>query len=71
MLEILNSIWEFIQSIINLVVMLITSLIQALMFLPSMITSLTESVGYLPPVFALFGTLFITLAIINYVLGRQ
>ena len=71
MLEVLNSIWEFIQSIINLVIMLIKSLYEALLFLPSMITSLTESVGYLPPVLALFATLFITFMIINYVLGRQ
>lgn len=71
MLEILQSIWDFIQSIINLVVMLITSLLQALLFLPNMISSLTESVGYLPPVLALFATLFITFMIINYVIGRQ
>lgn len=71
MIAALNWIIDFVQSIVQFIVQLFTSLIQAITMLPGMITSLTGAVGYLPPILALFATLYITFLIVNYIIGRQ
>lgn len=71
MLSFFEQIWDVIQSALSLVVQLVKGLFQAFMFIPQIIASLTESIGYLPGVLAIFATLGVTFMIINYIIGRQ
>ena len=71
MLSFFSQFWDIITGVLALVVQLVKSLIQALVFLPQFISSLTESVGYLPSVLALFASLTITLVVVNYIIGRK
>lgn len=69
-IEFLEGIMEFIETIIDLVTMLVTNLVLALMYIPEMVTSMTSAVAYLPGVLGVFASLFITLMVVNYILGR-
>lgn len=70
MLSFFSQLWDTITGVLALVVQLVRSLFQALVFIPQFVSSLTESVGYLPGILTVFATLSITLVVVNYVIGR-
>lgn len=71
MLSFFDQLWSIVVSVLSLVGQLVKGLFQALMFIPSALGSLTEAIGYLPGVLAIFASLGITFMIINYIVGRQ
>lgn len=70
MLNFFLQFWDAIVGVFALVAQLLKSLIQGFMFLPYFISSLSESIGYLPGILAVFASLGVTLLIINYIVGR-
>lgn len=70
MLSFFSQLWDTITGLLALVVQLVRSLFQALVFIPQFVSSLTEAVGYLPGILTVFATLSITLVVVNYIIGR-
>lgn len=71
MLGKLKSIGNFIEALWDFVLMLIESLINALLFIPELLSSFTGAVSYLPPILGVFATLSITFLVVNYIAGRK
>lgn len=71
MLSFFSQLWDTITGVLALVVQLIRSLFQALMFIPQFVSSLTEAVGYLPGILTIFASLTVTLVVVNYIVGRK
>lgn len=71
MIAALNEIITFIGSLIDLVVKIVTGLVQLLQMLPSMVQTLTGSLGLLPPILVAFASVTITVAVIFIILGRE
>lgn len=71
MLGKLKSILNFFEAIFDFVTMLIESLINALLFIPELLSSFTGAISYLPPILGVFATLSITFLIVNYIAGRN
>ena len=69
-IEFLQGIMDFIESIIDFALMLIENLFVAIAFIPEMVSSMTSAVAYLPGVLGIFAALFITLMVVNYIIGR-
>lgn len=71
MIAALNEIITFIGSLIDLVVKIVTGLVQLLQMIPSMVQTLTGSLGLLPPILVAFASVTITVAVIFIILGRE
>ena len=71
MIAALNEIITFIGSLIDLVVKIVTGLVQLLQMIPSMVQTLTGSHSLLPSILVAFASVTITVAVIFIILGRE
>lgn len=71
MIAALNEIITFIGSLIDLVVKIVTGLVQLLQMIPSMSQTLTGSLSLLPSILVAFASVTITVAVIFIILGRE
>ena len=71
MIAALNEIITFIGSLIDLVVKIVTGLVQLLQMTPSMVQTLTGSLSLLPSILVAFASVTITVAVIFIILGRE
>ena len=71
MLNLLENIWSFIQSIIAFIVHLLDFLFDAISFIPNALTTLFESIAYLPGVLIGFATLYVVFLVVNYIIVRN
>ena len=71
MINLLENIWNFIQSVIAFFVHLLDFLFDVITFIPNSITTLFESIAYLPGILMGFATLYVVFIILNYIIGRS
>lgn len=71
MIAALNEIITFIGSLIDLVVKIVTGLVQLLQMIPSMVQTLNGSLSLLPSILVAFASVTITVAVIFIILGRE
>lgn len=69
--EFFSSIGDTINSLISLIVGLFSAVVDLVKMLPTVISMLVGSIGYLPKMLALFATLSITISVIYLVAGRN
>ena len=66
-----SSIGDTINSLINLLVSLIKGTFDLFAMLPTIITLLVDSIGFLPSVVSLFAFLSVTVSVVYLVAGRN
>lgn len=66
-----SSIWDIIQSIGSFITQFIQGIITLFKVLPTVISTASQAMGYLPSVIAAFGAITITISIIFIVVGRD
>lgn len=70
MLNALKSIMDFFGTILDMVMYLVTGLVQLFLLIPQAFAMLTYSIGFLPSVLLAFAAVAITLSIIFLIVGR-
>lgn len=70
MLNALQSILDFLQSVGQMIMYLVTGLVQLFLMIPSAFAMLTYSIGYLPSMLLAFAAVAITLSIVFMIIGR-
>lgn len=70
MLNALKSIMDFFGTILDMVMYLVTGLVQLFALIPQAFAMLTYSIGFLPSVLLAFAAVAITLSIIYLIVGR-
>ena len=63
--------WDILTSIYNLVGSLVKGLLNLIKALPSIISTATNAIGYLPSVLIVFATLTITISVVYLIVGRD
>lgn len=67
----LKKLYNVIVSLGEFVVSLVSSLMQAIAWLPKLITSIFESIAFMPPLIGIFCTLAVTFLVVNYLADRK
>lgn len=70
MLNILEALFESLQAIIKFITSIVEAMLQAHLWLPSLISSVSGAVGYLPSVLAYFAYVSIALIVLKFVMGK-
>lgn len=70
MINILNQIVDFFYAIINLVINLVSGIVQMLSMIPSALTMLTNSVAFMPTILIAFAMGLITISVVYLIVGR-
>lgn len=70
MSNILQSLGDFIYSVVNLLINIVTGTLQMLSIIPSSVAMLTYSVGYMPTILVGFAVALISVSVVYLILGR-
>lgn len=71
MIGLLNSIITTITSLLNFLIMSVTSLVNLIIHIPTYISFLTTSIGFLPSIILPFAIATIMLYSVKFIIGRQ
>lgn len=69
-MNVLKSIGDFIYAVVNLLINLISGIVQMLAMIPSALTMLTNSVAFMPTILVAFAMGLITISIVYLVVDR-
>lgn len=67
----LKKLYNIIVSLGEFIVSLVSSLLQAIAWLPRLISSIFQSIGFMPPLIGIFCTLAVTFMVVNYLADRK
>lgn len=67
----LKKIYNIIVSLGEFIVSLVSSLLQAIAWLPRLLSSIFQSIGFMPPLIGIFCTLAVTFLVVNYLADRK
>lgn len=67
----LKKLYNIIVSLGEFIVSLVSSLLQAIAWLPRLISSIFQSIGFMPPLLGIFCTLAVTFLVVNYLADRK
>ena len=67
----LKKLYNIIVSLCEFIVSLVSSLLQAIAWLPRLISSIFQSIGFMPPLIGIFCTLAVTFMVVNYLADRK
>lgn len=70
MLNFLEAIFDSIQAFIKFCTSIVQAALQAQLWLPTLISSVSEAVGYLPSVLAYFAYVSIALIVLKFIMGK-
>ena len=70
MIDLLSAIVSSISALLNLIVSTLTSFINLLVNIPTYVTFLTNSIGYLPETISIFCVASISIVIVLFIIGR-
>lgn len=69
-MNVLKSIGDFIYAVVNLLINLVSGVVQMLTMIPSALTMLTNSVAFMPTILVAFAMGLITVSIVYLIVGR-
>lgn len=69
-MNVLKSIGDFIYAVVNLLINLVSGIVQMLAMIPSALTMLTNSVAFMPTILVAFAMGLITISIVYLVVDR-
>lgn len=69
-MNVLKSIGDFIYAVVNLLINLVSGVVQMLTMIPSALTMLTNSVAFMPTILIAFAMGLITISIVYLIVGR-
>lgn len=71
MLGILESLIATVTALVQFVINTIEGLFTIIKYIPTYVTFLTSSIGFLPAVIIPFCTIYISLYVVKFILGRE
>lgn len=70
MLEMVDSIITFLQTVVSLIQNFISGLLTLMLLIPQALVFITTSIGYLPPVLVVFAVAGVSICVVFHIIGR-
>lgn len=71
MFQFFTWLWNTVLSLVSFVIEMVEGLLRLIALIPTAVTALTTSVGYLPSILATFAAATITISVIFIIAGRE